>query len=59
MSYRYNPHTDTFTHIDDEPTIAVETPQFAYIVEKVELTENCIEEIAEAVVRKLKEVGDG
>lgn len=58
MSYRYNPYTDTFTHIDDEPNIAIGTPQIAFTVQKVELAESCIEKIAEAVVRKLKEVDD-
>ena len=58
MSYRYDSYTDTFVHIPDEqPNTAAGMgylPQ--YILQKqVELTNECIEAIADAVVRKLKE----
>ena len=57
MSYRYDSFTDTFVHIPDEPpNTAVGMgymPQ--YILQKqVELTNECIEAIADAVIRKLK-----
>ena len=55
MSYRYNPYTDTFTHIDDEPNIAVGTPQIPFIVKEIDLTERCIEQIAEKVAKRLRE----
>ena len=63
MSYKYNPYRDTFTHIDDEesitaygtgtvPNIKV-MPVYSYPV--VCLADECIERIADAVVKKLKE----
>ena len=52
MSYKYNPYRDTFTHIDDE------TPITAYPVVAT-LTEDVIEKIANAVVRKLREEQHG
>lgn len=64
MSYRYNPYTDTFIHIDDEePTTECGTgtasnvaaiPIYSYPV--VHLDNECIERIADAVVRKWMEV---
>ena len=64
MSYKYNPYRDTFTHIDDEEPITVTgagtalnvsaTPVYSYPV--VYLVDECIERIAEAVVRKMNEV---
>ena len=63
MSYRYNQYRDTFEHIPDEQTITVNYsfPQFQ-TVKYVELSQECIEKIADAVVRKLKreaEEGEG
>lgn len=55
MSYRYNPYTDTFTHINDEQNIAVGTPQIPFIVKEIDLTERCIEQIAEKVAKRLRE----
>ena len=52
MSYKYNPYRDTFTHIDDETQIT------AYPVVAT-LTEDVIEKIANAVVRKLREEQHG
>ena len=61
MSYKYNSVTDKFEHIDDEEPIeancTIKVPnscdcRTAYLHE---LTDDCIERIAEAVVRKLKE----
>ena len=57
--YRYDNYTDSFVRIDGEPntgstTVRVGVPlKEAVIVEKVELTNDCINEIADAVVRKL------
>lgn len=49
MICKYNEYTDSWIHIPDEhPIIAVQQP--------TTLTDECIERIAEAVVRKLKEV---
>jgi len=60
MSFRYNPYRDTFDHVEDEsPTTAVinvNTIPTAIVVQKVELTESCINEIAEAVAKKLREM---
>lgn len=58
MSYKYNPHRDTFEHIDDEQTIyaygtATDTSK-AWTVEQCELTDECIEKIADAVARKMR-----
>lgn len=56
MSYRYDSFTDRFIHIDDEqPNVAVGTPQMPIIVKEVDLTEKSIERIAEIVAKKLKE----
>lgn len=57
--YRYDNYTDSFVRIDGEPntgstTIRVGVPlKEMAIVKKVELTEECIDKIADAVVRKL------
>lgn len=59
MSYKYNPYRDTFEHVDDEqpntaygtgtaPPIPVYTYPITYIADE------CIEKIADAVVRKIK-----
>lgn len=55
MSYRYNQYRDTFEHIQDEQPITANYsfPQFQ-MVRYVELSQECIEQIADAVVRKLK-----
>ena len=59
MSYRYNPYRDTFEHIPDEQptTVNYSFPQFQ-MVRYVELSQECIEQIADAVVRKLKQEAD-
>lgn len=48
MSYRYENATDKFIHITDEEPIMFQ-------IQVVELTEDCIERIANAVVKKIKE----
>lgn len=67
MSYKYY-HPDTLTPINDEPKYETITVPVSYItvpvnntvtVRQCELTDECIERIAEAVVRKLKAGGDG
>lgn len=57
MSFRYNPCRDTFEHIPDKQTITVNYsfPQFQ-TVRYAELSQECIEQIACAVVQKLKNV---
>lgn len=60
MSYKYDPYTDSFTHIADESPTYVSsikpdnTVPFAF-ARKCDLTDACIEKIAEVVVRKLRE----
>lgn len=62
--YRYDNYTDSFVRIDGEPntgstTVRVGVPlKEAVIVEKVELTDDCINEIADAVLRKLADRKD-
>lgn len=57
--YRYDNYTDSFIRIDGEPntgstTVRVGVPiKEAVIIEKTELTDECIDKIAEAVVQKL------
>ena len=57
--YRYDNYTDSFVRIDGEPntgstTVRVGVPlKEMAIVKKVELTDECIDKIADAVVRKL------
>ena len=58
--YRYDNYTDSFVRIDGEPntgstTVRVGVPLkgTAVTIKKVELTDECIEKIADAVVRKL------
>lgn len=61
MMYRYDNYTDSFVRIDGEPntgstTVRVGVPlKEMAIVKKVELTDECIDKIADAVVRKLTE----
>lgn len=56
--YRYDNYTDSFIRIDGEPntgstTVRVGVPiKEAVIVEKTELTDECIDKIADAVVQK-------
>ena len=58
--YRYDNYTDSFIRIDGEPntgstTVRVGVPiKEAVIIEKTELTDECIDKIAEAVVQKLR-----
>ena len=58
MAYRYDNYTDSFVRIDGEPntgstTVRVGVPlKEAVIIEKVELTDECIDKIADAVVQK-------
>lgn len=57
--YRYDNYTDSFVRIDGEPntgstTVRVGVPlKEAVTIKKVELTDECIDKIADAVVRKL------
>ena len=57
--YRYDNYTDSFVRIDGEPNTGSTTVRVAVplkemaIVKKVELTDECIEKIADAVARKL------
>lgn len=57
--YRYDNYTDSFVRIDGEPntgstTVRVGVPlKEVATIKKVELTDECIEKIADAVVRKL------
>ena len=57
--YRYDNYTDSFIRIDREPntgttTVRVGVPlKESMIVQKTELTDECIDKIADAVVRKL------
>ena len=57
--YRYDNYTDSFIRIDGEPntgtaTVRVGVPlKESMIVQKTELTDECIDRIADAVVRKL------
>ena len=57
--YRYDNYTDSFVRIDNEPntgstTVRVGVPlKESMIVQKTELTDECIDRIADAVVRKL------
>ena len=57
--YRYDNYTDSFVRIDGEPntgstTVRVGVPlKEMAIVKKVELTDECIDKIADVVVRKL------
>ena len=59
--YKYDNYTDSFIRIDGEPntgttTVRVGVPlKESVIVQKTELTNECIDKIAEAVVRKLVE----
>lgn len=59
MSYKYDPYRDTFEHIPDEQPITVNYsfPQFQ-MVRYAELSQDCIDQIACAVVQKLKNVTD-
>ena len=56
--YRYDNYTDSFVRIDGEPntgstTVRVGVPlKEMVIIKKVELTDECIHKIADAVVRK-------
>ena len=55
MSYRYDPYTDSFTHVKDEESITVKIDSSPLqIIRQVELTDECIERIADAVVRKFR-----
>ena len=62
--YRYDNYTDSFVRIDGEPntgstTVRVGVPlKEMAIVKKVELTDECIDKIADAVVRKLADRKD-
>ena len=57
--YRYDNYTDSFIRIDGEPntgttTVRVGVPlKESVIVQKTELTDECVDKIADAVVRKL------
>lgn len=57
MSYKDYLYRDTYTHTDTEPFIIANSPMYLYrIVEKVELTDECIQKIAERVVEQIKDV---
>lgn len=53
MSYKYDPYRDTYEHVDDEQTITVADTK-SWLVEQCELTDECIEKIADAVARKMR-----
>ena len=54
MSYKYDPYRGTFEHIPDEQPITANFPPVQYqIVKQIDLTQDSIEQIADAVVRKL------
>ena len=62
MSYKYNPYRDSFTHIDDEESITVYMTRADIPVHTcpvVYLADECIDRIADAVARKLREKSDG
>ena len=60
MSYKYDPFTDTFTHIPDEGSITVPySPPHSYITKEVEISDECIKKIADEVVKKLRGEYDG
>lgn len=61
MSYKDNRYRDTYTHSDTEPFITVNSPTYLYrIVEQVELSDECIQKIAERVAELIKdEKADG
>lgn len=58
--YRYDNYTDSFVRIDGEPntgstTVRVGVPlKESVLVQKTELTDECVDRIADAVVRKLR-----
>lgn len=58
MSYKYDPYRDTFIHIPDENSITINLsptgPLMPLTVQKVELTDETIDKIAEKVIEKLK-----
>lgn len=55
MSYRYDGYIDTFTYIPDENPITVNFPSPKWeIVRQVELSDECIEKIADAIAKRLK-----
>lgn len=57
MSYKDNRYRDTYPHSDTEPFITVNSPANLYrIVNQVELTDECIQKIAERVVELIKDV---
>lgn len=63
--YRYDNYTDSFVRVDGEPntgstTVRVGVPlaETAVTVKKIELTDDSINKIADAVVRKLKGESD-
>ena len=64
MSYRYDPYRDRFEHIDDERPISAsgtatlswnQTSNAYKVVQLTELTDECVEKIADAVAKRLKE----
>lgn len=59
MSYRYDGYTDTFTHIPDENPITANFPFPKWeVVRQVELSDECIENIADAIAKRLKGTND-
>lgn len=58
MSYKYDPYTDSFEHIPDEQpktaTISINTSGPSHIYQTVYLADECIDQIADAVVRKMR-----
>ena len=53
--YRYDNYTDSFVRIDGEPNTVSTTVRVgeSVLVQKTELTDECVDRIADAVVRKL------
>ena len=58
MSYKYDSYRDIFTHIPDENSITIYLsptgPLRPWVTEKMELSDETIDKIAEKVAEKLK-----
>ena len=61
MSYKHDPYTDSFTHINDEGNITISLNcqnQQARIVKYAELSDETIDAIADAVAAKMQTTVD-
>ncbi len=63
MSYKYNPVTDKFEHIPDEQShtayISTNTTCPSQVYQIVYLADECIDKIADVVVKKMQSFDDG